>query len=119
MLGARCYRLALLVRVTSGCGRACTCWRPLTSRQPPYGSGGASEDIRRPVHQDFLARRCDPSHAGADGGAAPAAGRAGLLGGGGGGLRSSRGSPAAARTATPEAARGPLPTCPAGEGSFA
>jgi hypothetical protein len=41
--------VAVRVSGTSGCGRACTCWRPLTSRQVPHGSGGAFDDARRPV----------------------------------------------------------------------
>src|SRR5262245_17384636 len=69
---------------TSGWGRACTGWRPLTSRQTPHGSGAAFDDARHPVHQDLLARRRHPSHTGADEGAAPTTGRAVLLGGGGG-----------------------------------
>src|SRR5262249_43771915 len=86
MPGRAEIRLALLVQRsgTSGWRRACTCWRPLTSRQTLPGSGAAFDDARHPVHQDLLARRRDPSHAGADGGAAPTAGRAVLLGRGGG-----------------------------------
>src|SRR6266481_4652804 len=58
--------------------------RPPTSRQARHARDGAFDDARCPVHQDLLARRRHPSHAGADGGAATAASRAVLLGGGGG-----------------------------------
>src|SRR6516162_4531813 len=54
-----------------------------TGRQARHARGGAFDDARCLVHQDLIARRRHPSHAGADGGTATAAGRAVLLGGGG------------------------------------
>ena len=60
MLGTRCYRLALLVRVsgTSGCGRACTCWRPLTSRGRTARSP-CGERVRG-IHAKSVVKRAVP-----------------------------------------------------------
>ena len=65
----------------------------------------AFANVRHPVHQDVLARRRDPSHAGAHRGAAPAAGRAILLGGGGG-VRAAGSSPSRGLRGHPGGVRG-------------